>query len=58
MQVNYYIERVYGVDQKYVVNNEQAAAIRTLTGKKTIADRDIYALIALGHTFKEVIKPR
>ena len=38
----------FGKTLHYVVDNNQADAITTLTGKKTINDNDIIALMQLG----------
>ena len=38
----------FGTVRHYVINEQQADAIRTLTGKKTINDNDIIALMQLG----------
>ena len=38
----------FGKTLHYVVDNNLADAIRTLTGKKTINDNDIIALMQLG----------
>ena len=38
----------FGKTLHYVVDNYYADAIRTLTGKKTINDKDIVALMQLG----------
>ena len=40
----------FGKTLHYVVDNYYADAIRTLTGKKTINDKDIVALMQLGLT--------
>ena len=38
----------FGKTLHYVLDDNQADAIRTLTGKKTINDKDIVALMQLG----------
>ena len=38
----------FGKTLHYVLDDNQADAIRTLTGKKTINDNDIVALMQLG----------
>ena len=38
----------FGKTLHYVLDDNQAEAIRTLTGKKTINDNDIVALMQLG----------
>ena len=50
----------FGTVRHYVVDESQADAIRTLTGKLTINDNDIIALMQLGlsvngKTLKELI---
>ena len=40
----------FGKTLHYVLDDNQADAIRTLTGKKTINDNDIIALMQLGLT--------
>tara|TARA_R100000152_G_C6572915_1_gene39569 strand:- start:116 stop:307 length:192 start_codon:yes stop_codon:yes gene_type:complete len=43
----------FGKTLHYVVDDNQADAIRTLTGKKTINDNDIVALMQLGLTVND-----
>ena len=43
------IRRNYGTDHKYVIS-DHAEALTVLTGKKTVTDRDMQALKALGFT--------
>ena len=43
----------FGKTLHYVVDNNQADAITTLTGKKTINDNDIIALMQLGLTVND-----
>ncbi len=50
----------FGKTLHYVVDDNQADAIKTLTGKKTINDNDIIALMQLGlsvnnNTLKELV---
>ena len=40
----------FGKELHYVVDNYYADAIKSLTGKKTINDKDIVALMQLGLT--------
>ena len=49
MNIQYYKKDVYGNPLFYVVGAE-GAAIKKLTGKKTVDQRDLDALEALGHT--------
>jgi len=53
MKIQYFKRDVYGNPLFYIVG-EQAEALRRLTGKKTVDQRDITALEALGHTFELV----
>jgi len=56
------VQRNYGRDDVYIVNDQVARAVRQLTGKLTVNQEDIQALIDLGidctfgpeyaHTFK------
>jgi len=43
----------FGKTLHYVVDNNYADAIRQLTGKKTINDKDIVALMQLGLTVND-----
>ena len=43
----------FGKTLHYVVDDNQADAIKTLTGKKTINDNDIVALMQLGLTVND-----
>ena len=43
----------FGKTLHYVVDDNQADAIKTLTGKKTINDNDIIALMQLGLTVND-----
>ena len=49
MNIKYFRRNVYGQDLLYIVGAE-GDAIKTLTGKKTVDQRDLDALEALGHT--------
>ena len=42
------VKTAFGKTLHYVLDDNQADAIRTLTGKKTINDNDIVALMQLG----------
>ena len=56
------VQRNYGRDDVYIVNDQVARAVRQLTGKLTVNQEDIQALMDLGidctfgadhaHTFK------
>jgi len=48
MKITIKIKSVYGNELRYVVEPEPAAYIRTLTGKKTVDEQDIRALMGLG----------
>lgn len=58
MQIDYYIEKQYGVDRRYIVQESVARQVRMLTRRMTLEESDIKALEALGMTLKEVLKPR
>lgn len=49
MRIEYHIKSVYGNEQIYITETSVANAVTTLTQKKTINNRDIAALIVLGH---------
>lgn len=55
--IQVYSRSVYGRSLVYVANPEQAQSIRTLTGSKTLEERHLSALEALGFTFEQVIDP-
>ena len=44
----------FGTVRHYVVDESQADAIKTLTGKKTVNDKDLVALQLLGLTINGV----
>ncbi len=49
MKITYYKKNVYGIEQTYISDPVIADVVRMLTGKKTISNRDMTALEALGH---------
>lgn len=49
MKIEYYKKNVYGVENIYIHPSNASAAVRLLTGKKTVSDEDLKALTALGH---------
>lgn len=56
MTIKYYTktgDKSFGKDRKYVVG-DAARFVGTLTGKSSIDQDDIDALISLGHTVREV----
>jgi hypothetical protein len=54
----YYTKHVYGVPKRYFTSDcDEVKAILSLTGSKTIRDRDIKALATLGIHLKEVRIP-
>jgi len=55
MNIDYIKKQVYGNEMLYIKNETIAATVRSLTGKKTIDQRDIDALIKLGATFTQVL---
>jgi len=46
--IRYYRKEVYGKTLFYVKNRSQRKALRALTGKKTISEKDFEALKMLG----------
>jgi len=56
MNIMYWTRRVYGKTLIYVAGPE-GEAIETLTGKKTVDNRDLHALQALGHTIERTDDP-
>lgn len=48
MKIEYYKKNVYGVEQIYLHDSEQKAAVQKLTGKKTVSEEDLKALTVLG----------
>jgi len=56
-EIEFYTKEVYGLPKKYVVDNELANTIATLTGRKTLLDSDVKALEKLGFVLKEVLRP-
>ena len=50
MNIKTVTSTAFGKTLHYVLDDNQADAIRTLTGKKTINDNDILALMQLGLT--------
>ena len=48
MEIHVVVKSVYGNDLMYVVEPGKANLVRLLTGKKTVSERDIYALRGLG----------
>lgn len=55
--IKVYVKSVYGVDRTYVADPIVAQAIVALTNAKTLEDRHMSALRALGFTFEQVIDP-
>lgn len=43
-----FLKNVYGIEKCYLKDSEQSEAIKQLTGKKTLAVKDIENLKALG----------
>ena len=48
MNIKTVTSTAFGKTLHYILDDNQADAIRTLTGKKTINDNDIVALMQLG----------
>ena len=53
MNIKTVTSTAFGKTLHYVLDDNQADAIRTLTGKKTINDNDIVALMQLGLTVND-----
>tara|TARA_B000000609_G_scaffold116459_1_gene90729 strand:- start:321 stop:509 length:189 start_codon:yes stop_codon:yes gene_type:complete len=53
MNIKTVTNTAFGKTLHYVLDDNQADAIRTLTGKKTINDNDIIALMQLGLTVND-----
>ena len=53
--IEYYKRNVYGNEHKYVKDKAIQSFIATLTGTKTISDRDITALGGLGFKLVQVL---
>lgn len=58
MDIEYYVKSVYGKDTYYIKDKKIAKLIGQLTGKKTVSVHDIDALLQLGHSTMEVVRPR
>ncbi len=48
--VETYTKNIYGTDLVYIKDPTTAKAVETLTGRKTLTDRDLDALAVLGIT--------
>lgn len=48
MKIEYYRKNVYGVEQTYILNPETAKLVSSLTGKKTVNEKDLEVLAKLG----------
>lgn len=48
----------YGNDQAYIIDEEIASCISSLTGRKTLTHTDQNALVQLGFTFNQVLPPK
>lgn len=48
------VDKAYGHTRRYVIDKDQAAWLKQLTGKKTLSDEHVEALQQLGHEVKEV----
>lgn len=55
MDMNYYVKHVYGVEQMYLADKEQAHAVQLISGQKTITPYTKEGLERLGYTFKQVL---
>ncbi len=56
--IKYYTRSVYGNDNIYIADSEQAQLVFALTGTKTLLPHQKSALEALGFTFEEVLAPK
>jgi hypothetical protein len=56
--IKYYNKQVYGRDCNYVIDKDQAEAIKTLTEKQSLSRDHIEALKKLGFFFEQVIDPK
>lgn len=56
--IQVFTRHIYGAPKVYVLNPEQAQAISSLTGCKTLEARHVAALEALGFTFEAVLDPK
>lgn len=56
--IKYYVKNVYGKELIYLVDEQQANIVRTLTGQKTVSDNHLHALVALGCSIEEVMPPK
>ena len=54
MNIETQTKTAFGTVRHYVVNEQQADAIKTLTGKLTVNDKDLVALQLLGLTVNGV----
>ncbi len=57
MKLTFYVRHNYGTAQSYLYDAEAARAVAKLTGRKTVTDSDMAALIALGFSFEQVLPP-
>ena len=48
------VESHYGREDRYVTDPDIARAVGRLTGRRTVTNGDVNALLALGHTFTEI----
>jgi len=55
MEIEFYKKNVYGKENLYIKNKEQATIISGLTGKKTISEDDIENLEKLGLELNHVL---
>lgn len=56
MIIKYYIDRVYGIERAYIVDEGIKQAVYKLTGKETITPLNKKGLEALGFEFEQVLK--
>lgn len=58
MKLEYYRKNVYGNDRLYIHGAVVAANVWILTGQKTVSEKHLTALRALGVETEEILQPR
>ena len=56
--IKIYTRSVYGAPRVYILDEKQAANVSALTGSKTLEQRHIDALTAMGFTLVPVLDPK
>ena len=57
MKIQFYTKHVFGQERAYIVDANQAANVKTLTGGATLIHQHQKALEGLGFTFEQVLPP-